>query len=134
MKKIMGHVTGKLSLSILTMFVLLVGVLAGLDKVTTTKASSSNNTSTATPASPATTAKATAAASKINPANLNPAAKALQAAPKDLTAAKEAAKKKSLAFEPNRGQSNKEVQYFARSAGYEVFMKSSATAAFPRPI
>ena len=125
MKKIMGHVTGKLSLSILTLFVLLVGVLAGLDKVTTTK-TSSNNTSTATPASPATTAKATTAASKIIPASSNPAAKALQA--KDLTAAKEAAKTRSLAFEPNRGQSNKEVQYFARSAGYEVFVKSPATA------
>ena len=38
MKKIMGNLTGKLSLSILTLVVLLVGVLAGLNKVTTTKA------------------------------------------------------------------------------------------------
>ena len=41
MKKIMGQVTGKVSLSILTMFVLLVGVLAGLNKITTKKASNS---------------------------------------------------------------------------------------------
>src|SRR5258708_6282972 len=34
MKKIMGHVTGKLSLSILTAIILLVGVLAGFCKIT----------------------------------------------------------------------------------------------------
>src|SRR5437588_5598001 len=34
MKKIMGHVTGKLSLSILTAIILLVGVLAGFSRIT----------------------------------------------------------------------------------------------------
>lgn len=125
MKKIMGQVTGKLSLSILTMFVLLVGVLAGLDKVTTTKASDSSKSTVAavsTPASSVTTAKAVKAAS-----NLNPAAKQLQVT-KDLQTAREQAKKQPLVFEPNRGQSSQGVQYFARSAGYAVFMKSAASA------
>ena len=125
MKKIMGQVTGKLSLSILTMFVLLVGVLAGLDKVTTTKASDSSKSTAAassTPVSSVTTAKAVKAAS-----NLNPAAKHLQAT-KDLQTVREQAKKQPLVFEPNRGQSSQGVQYFARSAGYAVFMKSAASA------
>ena len=126
MKKIMGQVTGKLSLSILTMFVLLVGVLAGLDKVTTTKASDSSKSTAAavsTPMSSVTTAKAVKAAS-----NLNPAAQHLQVATKDLQTVREQAKKAPLVFEPNRGQSSKGVEYFARSAGYAVFMKSAASA------
>ncbi len=45
MKKIMGHVTGKLSLSILTVILLLVGVLAGFSRITSTKAGKSVSSS-----------------------------------------------------------------------------------------
>lgn len=38
MKKIMGHLTGKLSLSILSVIVLLVGLLAGMNGITSVKA------------------------------------------------------------------------------------------------
>ena len=92
MKKIMGHVTGKLSLSILTMFVLLVGVLAGLTRVTTTKASSIHATQTHS------------------------------------AAMKTAISKMPLVFEPNRGQTDSRVKYFARSAGYNVFLTGPSTA------
>jgi len=51
MKKIMGHLTGKLSLSILTVIVLLVGVLAGLNGITSMKASGRGRAAGLPPAS-----------------------------------------------------------------------------------
>ena len=51
MKKIMGHLTGKLSLSILTVIVLLVGVLAGMSGITSVKASGRSPAASAVQAS-----------------------------------------------------------------------------------
>ena len=122
MKKIMGHVTGKLSLSILTMFVLLVGVLAALD--TTKKASN--------PASTRATQQVTTTASRV--ATTNASSKAITAAAstpaskKDLAAVKDAMAKMPMTFEPNRGQTDSRVQYVARSAGYNVFLTGPSSA------
>jgi hypothetical protein len=99
MKKIMGHVTGKLSLSILTVIVLLVAVLAGFSRITSTKASS----------------KSTAANSASSS--------------KDLAVAKSQVTRLPLLFEPNRGQTDSRVKYSARAAGgYAVYLTGPGSA------
>ena len=122
MKKIMGHLTGKLSLSILTVIVLLVGVLAGLNGITSMKASgksraaasrsSQQDSASATQASskaqatsskaPAASIKASAApasnkASAATPAASKPAAPAADEASAALAAGKETMDKETAA-------------------------------------
>ena len=153
MKKIMGHLTGKLSLSILSVTVLLVGVLAGLNGITSMKAggkspsaasrSSQNGLASATQASykvPAASNSVSAApvVTKASAAQTHqaPHAPVVTSVPADKApkppitkeAAKEAMSKMPLTFEPNRGQIDSQVKYVARSMGYQVFMTGPASA------
>jgi Putative binding domain, N-terminal/Domain of unknown function (DUF4214) len=148
MKKIMGHLTGKLSLSILTVIVLLVGVLAGLNGITSMKASgrgraaasrsSQQDTASATPASSKAQASSSSQASAApapHTASAAPPASKAPAPTNPLTAqvvtkdaAIKAAGKLPLTFEPNRGQTDSRVKYLARSLGYQVFLNSGSSA------
>ena len=138
MKKIMGHLTGKLSLSILTVIVLLVGVLAGQSGITSKasgpSATASAPTATQSPAVSKASAQAVSHAA-AKPAASKPAASetaAVAAALKDPKMDKEAAAKaysrSPVAFEPNQGQTDSRVQYMAKSLGYQVFVTGPASA------
>jgi hypothetical protein len=124
MKKIMGNLTGKLSLSILTMIVLLVGVLAGLNVITSKKAASKSLPAANRSSS---TQKDLLAAGKSLPAA---AAKHNSSSQKDLETAKTVMGKLPLTFEPNVGQTDSRVKFFARSSGYSVYLTESSSATF----
>ena len=154
MKKIMGHLTGKLSLSILTVIVLLVGVLAGVNGITSMKASgksraaasrsSQNDLASATQASSKAPASSQApAAGKVStapsrasavPAATNATATkasvspAVSEKPMDKESAARLLSQSPLAFEPNRGQTDSRVQFLARSLGYQVFLTGPSSA------
>ena len=151
MKKIMGHLTGKLSLSILSVIVLLVGLLAGMNGITSVKAggkSPSASTVQATSkvqASPskvsvapvATNASASAARVTTAAADTPPAAAVALAAatagkPPAEKVTKEAAShamsRLPLLIEPNRGQTDSKVKFVARSMGYQAYLTGPATA------
>jgi len=149
MKKIMGHLTGKLSLSILSVIVLLVGVLAGMDGITSKQAggkilpaasrSSQNGLASATQATPAVKAsshqaaapvvtKASAAQTHSAPAVTAVSADKAPKPPITKEVVKQAMSKLPLTFEPNQGQIDSQVKYIARSLGYQVFMTGPASA------
>jgi Domain of unknown function (DUF4214) len=136
MKKIMGHLTGKLSLSILSVIVLLVGVLAGLNRITSVKAggkrmaaasrSSQNGLVSAaqvTDRQPAAPLRAAAAPAAKPPVSAGKA-------PEPITkqAARTMLAKMPLVFEPNRGQTDSRAKFIARSMGYQVFMTGPDSA------
>jgi hypothetical protein len=171
MKKFMGHQKGKLSLSILSVAVLLVGVLAGLSGITSLKArgkqpaatsrSSQNGVAAVMPAASKTQVSSTRQAAAPAPAATvaaKPAAQQSAASQESAAAspapaaspasndtpaksaklptadeARAAAAKLPLVFEPNRGQTDSQVKFMARSFGYQVFLTgpASATMKFP---
>ena len=148
MKKIMGHLTGKLSLTILSVIVLLVGLLA-VNGITSVKASGKSPAASAVQASSkvqaspskvsaapvATNASAsaarvtTAAAAPPPAAGITAAAAAGQPAEKvTKEAASHAMNRLPLLIEPNRGQTDSKVKFVARSMGYQAYLTGPATA------
>ena len=134
MKKIMGHLTGKLSLSILSVIVLLVGVLAGVNGITSTKAAGKRAAATSSSSNRLASASESLPAAKHNASARTTVASHPARTPKkpDLGDVKTAVAKMPMIFEPNRGQTDSRVKYVARGAGYTVFLTgpSSAVMAF----